>query len=88
MPLGDISVGLIRKWVSDLDASGLAPATVVKAGQILSKVLRSAVEEGIISTNPTSTVRLSEGLERHEMRTSPRLRCPAWPKPSMPAAEP
>jgi integrase len=67
MPLGDISVGLIRTWVSELNASGLAPATVVKAGQILSKVLRSAVEEGIISTNPTSSVRLPR-LERHEMR--------------------
>jgi len=67
MPLGDISVGLVRRWVSDLSASGLAPATVVKAGQILSKVLRSAVEEGVISTNPTSAVRLPR-LERHEMR--------------------
>ena len=37
LPLGDISVGRIRTWVTDLGASGLAPATVMKAGQILSK---------------------------------------------------
>jgi integrase len=67
MPIGDLSVGLIRKWVSDLNASGLAPATVVKAEQILTKILRSAVEEGVINTNPTSNVRLPR-LERHEMR--------------------
>jgi integrase len=67
MPLGDISVGQIRTWVADLNASGLAPATVVKAGQILSKVLRSAVEEGVMATNPCSAVRLPR-VERTEMR--------------------
>ena len=67
LPLGDISVGRIRTWVADLNASGLAPATVVKAGQILSKVPRSAVEEGVLSTNPCAAVRLPR-LERTEMR--------------------
>jgi integrase len=67
LPLGDISVGRIRTWITDLNASGLAPATVVKAGQILSKVLRSAVEEGVMATNPCSAVRLPR-VERTEMR--------------------
>src|SRR5580658_9855822 len=67
MPLGDISVSQIRTWVTNLNGSGLAPATVVKAGQILSKVLRSAVEEGVMATNPCSAVRLPR-VERTEMR--------------------
>ncbi len=67
LALGEVSVGLVRSWIANLTASGLAPATVVKAGQILNKILRAAVEEGMIGTNAASAVRLPR-VERHEMR--------------------
>jgi len=42
--LGQISVTAVRTWVAGLGTDfGLAPATVVKAGQILNKIMRSAV---------------------------------------------
>jgi integrase len=54
-------------WIAELSASGLSAATVVKAGQIMNKILRSAVEEGMISTKPCGSVQLPR-IERQEMR--------------------
>lgn len=65
--LGDIDVTRVRNWVADLSASGLAPATVVKAAQILSKVMRSAVRAGLLRTSPCAGVRLPR-IERPEIR--------------------
>lgn len=42
----------VRRWVADLTASGLAPATVQKAYQILSKSLRSAVDADLLAETP------------------------------------
>ncbi len=57
----------IRAWIADLTASGLAPATVVKAGQIMGKVMRAAVETGLIAVSPCDGTRLPR-VERREMR--------------------
>jgi len=65
--LGDIDLAAVRRWVADMSASGLAPATVVKGAQILSKIMRSAVEEGILRANPCVNVKLPR-IERTEMR--------------------
>jgi integrase len=56
----------VRSWVADLTTK-LSPASVHKAHQVLSKVLRSAVAAGLISKNPAENVPLPR-QERTEMR--------------------
>ena len=65
--LGRITQLEVRAWVADLTASGLAPATVHKAYQTLSKVLRAAVDGGLIAQSPCRNVPLPR-VERREMR--------------------
>lgn len=48
LPLGAITQLDVRAWVAELDAKGRAPATVQKAYQTLSKILRGAVDAGLI----------------------------------------
>ena len=75
--LGDVHLiridrEMLRDWVRELRAVGLAPATVVKAVQILSKTLRAAVEDGRLGRNP------DEGLELPRVeREEPRFLTPA-----------
>jgi integrase len=69
---GDFSLSAItnlavRDWVADLKASRLAPATVQKAHQTLSKIMRSAVDAGLLVRNPCERVPLPR-VERQEMR--------------------
>jgi integrase len=65
--LGEIATADVRAWVADLNGSALAPATVVKAGQILGKIMAAAVADGKIPANPCTGVKLPR-IERHEMR--------------------
>jgi integrase len=65
--LSDIDHTAVTAWVAKLSASGLAPATVVKAAQILGKTLNGAVDAGMIRTSPAARVKLPR-IERHEMR--------------------
>jgi len=67
MPLGDIDYMAVRAWVSDLNASGLAPSTVTKAGQMLRKLMRTAVQAGLLASSPCEGVKLPR-IERTEMR--------------------
>lgn len=57
----------VRQWAADLQAKGLAPATVQKAFQILNKILASAVQGRLITHNPCDGVPLPR-IERTEMR--------------------
>ena len=65
--LGRITQLDVRAWVADLAASGRAPATVHKAYQTLSKVLRAAVDGGLIAQSPCRSVQLPK-IETEEMR--------------------
>jgi integrase len=65
--LGRISQLDVKIWVADLAASGLAPATVHKAYQTLSKVMRAAVDGDLIAQSPCRSVALPR-IERQEMR--------------------
>ena len=65
--LGDIDHMAVRSWVSELNASGLAPATTVKAVQILSKIMRAAVQARLLPASPCEGIRLPR-IERREMR--------------------
>jgi integrase len=57
----------VQAWVAELRSKGLAPATVVKAAQILSKVMAAAVRDRAIPVDPTRGLRLPT-IERPEMR--------------------
>ena len=57
----------VREWVADLSRSGLAPATVHKAYQTLSKVMRGAVDAGLLARTPCQRIELPP-IEREEMR--------------------
>jgi integrase len=54
-PLGDIARPDIERWADELGRE-LAPATVQKCVQVLRKVLRAAVRDGVLSTNPADGV--------------------------------
>lgn len=65
--LARISQLEVRAWVGDLNAKGLAPATVQKAYQILGKILSAAVDGGLIAVSPCRKVPLPK-VEVEEMR--------------------
>jgi integrase len=69
---GDCRIGAIepmdvRTWVADLSATGLAPATVVKAHQLLGKSLTAAVDVGLIARSPCGKGYLPK-IEQDEIR--------------------
>ena len=68
VPLIRITNPTVRTFIADMLSTGEhSPATVRKIGQILAKVMRSAVQAGLIARSPCDGVRLpSEG--RREMR--------------------
>ena len=66
-PLGSITNLAVREWIAGLSGRGLAPATVQKAHQTLSKILRSAVDANLLAHNPSERVPLPR-VERQEMR--------------------
>lgn len=57
----------VRAWIASLTARGLAPATVGKAGQIMAKIMRTAVDARMLPVNPCDEVRFPT-VERDEMR--------------------
>jgi integrase len=67
VPLGRVTHLDVRTWVAELDDRGLAPATIVKAYQILGKVMQAAVDGGLIAISPCRRVPLPK-IEREEMR--------------------
>jgi integrase len=67
LPLAAIGQLEVRSWVAQLSAGGLAPATVVKAYQLLGKVLAAAVDAGYLAQSPCRNVPLPK-IEREEMR--------------------
>jgi hypothetical protein len=67
MPMAAIRQLEVRAWVAELSAKGLARATVVKAYQLLGKVLAAAVDAGYLAQTPCRNVPLPK-IEREEMR--------------------
>jgi integrase len=65
--LDQIDREAVRDWVGEMQAAGLAPATVHKATQIVSKCLRAAVDDGRLARNPLERLDLPR-VERREMR--------------------
>jgi hypothetical protein len=73
LPLAKISQRDVRTWVAELSTKGLAPATVHKCYQLLSKILAAAVEAGMLPRSPCRQIPLPK-IERTEMRLSHRDR--------------
>jgi integrase len=67
MPLAGIGQREVRAWVADLTEKGLAPSTVQRAYQLLTKVMAAAVDAGMIPQSPCRRVPLPK-IERQEMR--------------------
>ena len=57
----------VRSWVAELTARGLAPNTVHKAYQVLSKALAAAVDAGLLAITPCRNVPLPR-VHHQEMR--------------------
>lgn len=58
VPIGQIQPVHVARWVADLDANGLAPATTRKAYQLLAAALSDAVDNGFIPLSPCRNVKL------------------------------
>jgi integrase len=70
MQLARVDRTSAREWVarlSDPDDGALAPATVAKAAQVFNKLMRAAVEDRVIASNPIERLPLPR-IEREEMR--------------------
>jgi len=67
LDLCDIEHMAVREWVAELSASGLAPASVHKCAQVLSKILAGAVDARLLHHNPADRMPLPRVVQR-EMR--------------------
>jgi integrase len=67
LPLEAIRQREVRAWVAWLLAQGFAPATIVKAYQLLNKVMTAAVDAGMLVQSPCRNVPLPK-VEHEEMR--------------------
>jgi integrase len=65
--LADIGQLNVRSWIAELTASRLAPSTVHKAYQVLSKTLAAAVDAGLLAITPCRNVSLPK-VQHQEMR--------------------
>jgi len=65
--LRQITTAGVRDWQTGLLAEGLSPATVRTYRQILGQVLRQAVADGLISTNPVEGVRAPTVRPRRQL---------------------
>ncbi|MGQ0431875.1 MAG: tyrosine-type recombinase/integrase [Microthrixaceae bacterium] len=66
-----ISTTDVKAWVAELEAVGLAPATIRKCYQLLARVLDEAAEAGLIAASPCRRVQLPPDL-----RSEPALLTP------------
>ena len=66
-PLASLDYTTIGGWVAELRNGGLAPATVHRCHQLLSKLLAAAVKARRIIRNPCDDTDNLPTIERHEM---------------------
>jgi hypothetical protein len=74
LALADVGQLDVRSWVADLVASGLAPTTVHKAYQVLSKAMTAAVDAGMLALSPCRNVSLPKVELREMISAIPRWR--------------
>jgi integrase len=64
VPLGEITVALLRGWQAERLRAGVNPGTIHKCRTLLSSVLRHAAESEAIPANPLSLVRSPKSGQR------------------------
>ncbi|MGN6870276.1 MAG: tyrosine-type recombinase/integrase [Solirubrobacteraceae bacterium] len=64
IPIGEITVALLRGWQADRLKAGVSPASIHKSRTLLSSVLRHAAESEAIPANPLSVVRAPKAGQR------------------------
>lgn len=62
--LAQIDHSMVRSWVADLTASGLAPASVRQAAGILHRIMATAVTSGVIPASPCDGIKLPSNEHR------------------------
>jgi integrase len=67
MPLAKVGQRDVRAWVAGLTGTRLAPSTVRRCYQLLSKVMAAAVDAGMLPQSPCRRVPLPK-VERQEVR--------------------
>lgn len=69
-PLATIGYAACQAWVNEL-ATRRAPATVVKAAQIMNKIMATAVRARVVAHNPMAEVRLPTIEESEDVYLTP-----------------
>lgn len=69
MPLGEITVALLRAWQADRVKAGVSPGTIHKCRTLLSSLLRHAAENEAIPGNPLSLVRSPKSGRRDAVQS-------------------
>jgi len=64
--VGEVTAGDVQAWIATL-GTRLSPSSIRRAFTILDQLLDSAVDSGLIATNPAARVRLPR-IDRPEMR--------------------
>ncbi|MEZ5266536.1 MAG: hypothetical protein R2755_33160 [Acidimicrobiales bacterium] len=86
-PLARLDRTSLRRWVArllDANGSDLAPATVRKIAHILNKLVRAALEDRLISSNPVDRLPLPPASSAARCVSPPPKSSTAWPRPSTP----
>lgn len=68
MPLGAIRPTDVRAWIAALQEDGLAPGTIAGIYRTFSKILKTAVIDGLISRTPCIGIDLPKQTTHEEMR--------------------
>lgn len=69
--LASIQPNEIRRWVAELERRGYAPATIGKAYQILGRIFRVAVTDGLIPRSPCREIKLPKNETGEKRFLSP-----------------
>jgi len=68
LPLGAIRPTDIRSWIAALQEDGLAPATIAGIYRTFSKIMKTAVIDGLISRSPCIGIDLPKQTSHQEMK--------------------
>lgn len=71
VPLASVDREMLREWVAELNAKGLAPATVHKAVQLVSMTLSAAVDDRRLARNPAERLPLPKIVVEEMMIITP-----------------
>jgi integrase len=67
LPVNRISPAMVREWIAEMSAEGLSASRIKQAKQVLSAPLKLAVDDGILTRDPTSAVKVPT-VRRREQR--------------------